>query len=290
MTALFFRRFWPTTSTRPSSYVAPIMTAANDPRFGPFIAQVGDDPACRQALADFQRAALTAKTEILSLVDADAAANAWTFELLGEERAFEHAVLELPFYFWQYGDASLCPMVPAAGATASDLYAFLTEISSMENVADATVTFYTPYFFQAGTQFGWPGFPDANIADLMNFEGSDIPANYATTTGTTLTYDPNAMVDILDWLHTSGERIIFIYGENDPWSAAMVDLGGAVDSYRFIQPAGNHGSRITDLAPADRAAAISALEGWFGVTITPPAPKPGAAVELDALDEGRRPL
>jgi len=271
MTSLFNRRFFPDDVDATVAYVAPIMTAANDPRFGPFIAQVGDDAACRQALADFQRAALTARSELLALVDADATQAGWTFDLLGEQRAFEHAVLELPFYFWQYGDASHCAEIPAAGAPTADLYAFLDAVSSMGNVSDDSVLAFTPYYFQAGTQFGWPGFPEAHIADLMSFDGSDVPATYATSTGVTLTYDPQPMGDILDWLATSGQRIIFIYGQNDPWSAAMVDPTGAQDSFRFIQPAGNHGSKILALPAAEQKQAMDALSGWLGVTLTIPA-------------------
>jgi hypothetical protein len=138
LASLFFRRFFPDDVDVTVPYVAPILIA-NDPRFAPFVAQVGDDPACRQGLADFQRSALSAKPQILALVDADATAKGWSFELLGEERAFEHAVLELPFIFWQYGDASKCAAIPPAGADAAALYAFLQDRVGMQSVADQAV-------------------------------------------------------------------------------------------------------------------------------------------------------
>ncbi len=290
MTALFFRRFYPDDVDATVSYVAPVLTAGPDPRFATFIAQVGDDAACRQALADFQREALVRRTEMLALVDQSIIENGYTFDLLGKERAFEHAVLELPFYFWQYGDATLCPDVPPSTATTADLFGFLELISSVGNVADDSVLAYTPYFYQSGTQFGWPGFPEAHLADLMLHAGTDVPASYTTATGVTLSYDDQAMADVLDWVTTSGASLMFIYGQNDPWTAAMVELGGAQDSFRFMQPAGNHGSRILGLTEADQATAITALETWMGVDIVPPmmaAPgKPAWAAEpADPMDD-----
>lgn len=276
MTSLFNRRFFPDDVDATVAYVAPIMTAADDGRFQPFIEQVGGDAqaSCRAALVAYQRAALTAETDILALVDADAVTQMWTFDVLGEQQAFEHAVLELPFAFWQYGDASGCPMIPAAGATAQELYDFLESVNGIENVDDDAVLFYTPYYFQAATQFGWPGLAEPAIADVMHFGTTDVPAVYAANTGATMTYDPHSMVDVLDWLSTSGQRIIFVYGENDPWSAAMAPLGSAQDSFRFVQPAGNHGSKILGLADADRQQAMDALSGWLAVTLVVPAAKP----------------
>jgi hypothetical protein len=283
MTSIFNRRFYPDDVDATVAYVAPIMTAGDDPRFQPFIDHVGGDAqaACRAGLVAFQRAALTHKADILPLAEADASANGLTYDLLGEDQAFEHAILELPFAFWQYGDASMCADIPADGATAQQLYDFMEEVNGIENVSDPYVQYFTPYYYQAGTQFGWPGCAEPAIADLMQFGNTDVPATYATSTGATLTYDPHSMVDILDWLSTSGERIIFVYGENDPWSAAMADFGNAQDTYRYIQPAGNHGSKITTLADADRTAAMTELSGWLGVTLTLPAQKLGQAPEPD---------
>ena len=65
---------------------------------------------------------------------------------------------------------------------------------------------------------------------------------------------------------TEGERLLFIYGEHDPWTAARYALGGATDSLSLTMPAGNHGSVIAGLDPADQAAAVAKLEAWTGVT------------------------
>lgn len=267
MTSVYFRRFHPDDVDATVAYVAPMSTAGPDPRYGPFIA-MGSDASCRQALFDLQRAVLLQRDELTMMAAVDAMSTGNSYDILGIDKAFEHAVLEMPFYFWQYWDASICSLVPGPGATASENYMFLDAISSVANIADATVIYYLPYFYQAGTQLGFPGFPEAGVADLLLFPGTDVPQSYVP--GMPISYDPAAMADVGDWLATDGERIIFLYGENDPWSAAMFELGNAFDSYIFVVPAGNHGSNLLDLPEPDRTAAVERIEAWIGVDIALP--------------------
>jgi hypothetical protein len=74
------------------------------------------------------------------------------------------------------------------------------------------------------------------------------------------------MPDISGWLGSEGSALMFIYGEDDPWSGGAFDITGAEDSYRFIVPGGNHGALIADLPEPDRTQALEALGGWSGVT------------------------
>jgi hypothetical protein len=78
-------------------------------------------------------------------------------------------------------------------------------------------------------------------------------------------FDPAPMQDIGAWLSSSGSRILFIYGETDPWTAGAFELGGAKESYSFVMPAGNHGANILGLLPGDKQTALDALEAWTGV-------------------------
>jgi hypothetical protein len=287
MTAVFYRRFYPDDVDATVAYVAPILRDGPDERFVPFIAQAGSDEACRQALRDWQIAALTARDQIRPLIDADIAAEGWTFDRLGVDEAFEHAVGELPFYFWQYGDASLCPTIPAPGATAAEHYGFLGELSSMENVTDLVVGYYEPYFYQSGTQFGFPGFRQDHINDLLMYPDTDVPSSYGPA-GAPMVYDPVPMNLVADWVANDAERIIFIYGSNDPWSAGMFELGPAVETYRFVVPDGNHGAHITELPEPDLSAAITTLEAWMGIDITLPMMKAARSAPI-SLDDGLRP-
>ncbi len=67
--------------------------------------------------------------------------------------------------------------------------------------------------------------------------------------------------------------MLFIYGEDDPCSAAMFELGGATDAYRFTVPGGNHGASISDLPDGPRTTALAAIAAWSGVAPMPVPPE-----------------
>ena len=63
---------------------------------------------------------------------------------------------------------------------------------------------------------------------------------------------------------TAGERLLFIYGEYDPWTAGAFALGSAQDSFTFTVPAGSHGARIRQLSAPDRQLVQDILSRWAG--------------------------
>ncbi len=64
---------------------------------------------------------------------------------------------------------------------------------------------------------------------------------------------------IAAWVKTLGERILFVYGENDPWSTHAFEVRERNDSYRFFVPAGNHFASISDLPAPEYALAMERL-------------------------------
>jgi len=83
---------------------------------------------------------------------------------------------------------------------------------------------------------------------------------------------------------------MFIYGENDPWSAGAFELGWAKDSFRYFVPGGNHGSAISTLPDTERDAAFATLARWAGVELSGQARKTrkSVAVEDWGIDRERR--
>ncbi|HEY3358345.1 MAG TPA: S28 family serine protease [Polyangia bacterium] len=261
MTTVYHRRFYPDDVDGSVAYVAPLSFGLADARYVAFLAAVGD-PACRAALTAFQRTALGRRAEIVAHMNAMATGGT-TFDVLGVDVAFEHAVLELPFFFWQYHDVSLCTAIPVPTASAAQVWSFLDQVSDVTGFGDASVTDFEPYYYQAGTQLGYQGLDEAPVADLLAHPGTDRPETYCPGLG--VTFDPAAMTDVDAWVRTAGARLMFVYGGNDPWSAAPFELGAAVDSFRYVVPAGNHGADIAQLPAAARLEATATLGRWAGV-------------------------
>jgi hypothetical protein len=266
MTALFHRRFYPGDVDATVAYVAPISRGAPDDRYVQFMEQVGDSP-CRQSLKRVQRQVLERREAMLARLRQAAQTGGLSYEVLGFEKALEHAVLELPYVFWQYGSAAGCLSIPGPNVSDAALYNYLDGIVGLSGLADGRIAPYAPYFHQAGTQFGYPAFAEAHLGGLLHFPGSNAPQHYVPER--TLSYDPASMEGVASWVATGGERLMFVYGESDPWSSAMVELGGAADSYRYVVASGNHGSAIWNLSEPKRSEAIATVMRWSGTSILP---------------------
>jgi hypothetical protein len=266
MTSVYHRRFYPDDMDATVAYVAPESFGTADPRYLVFLEQVGD-AACRDALKSFQKEALSRRQAMLAKMkeQGDPPANI-SYELLSPDKALETAIIDLPFGFWQYNGASLCPTIPTAASTDDEVWSFLDQIDGPAFWSDASFLRYEPYYFQAGTQLGYPAVADDYLAPLLLFPSLDVPATYVAPGPTKeMVFHPESMKDIASWLATEGRSMLFIYGENDPYSAAAFELGNAKDSYRLFVPAGNHGSEIADLPEADKKKALDALFKWSGV-------------------------
>jgi hypothetical protein len=73
------------------------------------------------------------------------------------------------------------------------------------------------------------------------------------------------MQDVIPWLQNEGQRIIYIYGGIDPWTAAAVQPAGGLDVVKVVQPGANHNVKIGDLD--EKELVIQTLERWLNVQI-----------------------
>lgn len=268
MAAVYFRRFYPDDVDATIAYVAPNSFGDLDPRYLEFVAERGDAD-CRQKLYDVRREFLLRRPAMLERMATQAAEEELTYEILNMDQALESAAVEFVFTFWQYETAELCAEIPAVDASDDDVWLFLDYVVAPKFWSDAWYLGYEPYFWQAASQLGYPAYDQINVEDLMMYPGIDVARTYVQVgPGKDPALDAGAMQDVAAWVAGEGERMLLIYGENDPYTAAMFDPGGAPEVLRYIVPAGNHGARILELADADREAALAAIEAWTGIKPT----------------------
>ena len=266
MTSIYHRRFYPDDVDATVAYVAPISFGAPDDRYQPFFDTPGS-AACRTALRTAQREMLERRSAMLTRMQAEADASGLTFDRSsGIEGAFEDAVAESQWSFWQYAGPPYCDSIPPASATNQAVYDFLVSFGALFDYSDQALDDFSPYFFQAESQLGFPSIPKDHLDDLL--ETQDLPRDLLPA-GATATHDPEAMEDIDAWVRSEGERILFVYGEFDPWTAGHFELGDADDSLFLVAPRENHGAGIADLEAADQDAATAALLRWMDVAAKP---------------------
>jgi hypothetical protein len=289
MTSIYHRRYYPDDVDATVAYVAPQSYTTNDPRYGIFLEQVGS-AECRQRILDAQRMFLDRRAELLPIFEAQATDNGLTYNQVGGlPIAFEHAVEEFRFAMWQYIGEEYCAQLPTADAPIELAAAWLDGVSGPWSLAsDQSLVDFGSYYYQASTQLGsyGPLSLERGIRSRLQYPGTYRVERYSPLPITRV--DPVSVPEVQLWLATRGERIMLIYGQNDPWTAGAFQLGHAKDSFRFDVPGGTHGASITDLPEPQQADALGVLARWTGVQPLAPQARKSLAPEDWRIDRDRR--
>jgi hypothetical protein len=284
MTAVFHRRFFPDDVEGTVAYAAPLSFGRPDPRYPPQFNKIGTDD-CRQKVRDAARAMLVRRAAILALAQAQAVADPQephVYTRVQIDPAVEAAISGVEWGFWQMWGVNDCNIVPLATASDEDLFEFLDDVSPVTDYDDDRVGYFEPYVYQTYAQLG---FPDCTVEYLK----PDLLYTAADYTGELpvsgeVPYDDEAMRDIDHWVENDGDRVMFIYGDWDPWFAGRF-VQGSGKSVAFVQHEGTHRIQLKGLDTFKRDPALATIAAWTGVepvlprTPRPPARARGAAQE-----------
>ncbi|MEU4653676.1 S28 family serine protease [Streptomyces sp. NPDC023723] len=287
MTATYYERFYPRDMDGVVAYVAPNdVVNSEDSAYDRFFETVGT-AECRARLSGVQREALVRRTALEEKYQAYAAENGYTFDTIGSlDRAYEAVVLDYVWGFWQYSTLADCAGIPADAANATDdeIWTSVDTISGFSFYTDQGLSPYTPYYYQAGTQLGAPTIHFPGIEKKYIRYGYQPPRNFVPR-DIPMRFEPFVMDDVDAWVKRNADRMLFVYGENDPWGAEQFRLGrGAHDSYVYTAPGMNHGANVAGLVAEEKAAATARILDWAGVAPAAVAADPSAARPLAAFD------
>ena len=232
--AIFHRRFFPDDVDATVAYVAPLLFQQEDERFLEFYNNSGD-AECRTRLQQFQRNILMKIDSIPELFDAYVESvgdfgDATTFSLDYKDIVYHATRMDYLFEFWS-SETESCNSIPGENATAQELLNhFVGVFDVFLFFSDFGVRFWTPYGYQALTELGNYAYDVSYLEDLE----MDIPPLVEFNVPTN--FDPSAMVDIQSWITSSASEMIFIYGEDDPWTVAAVDHPGSESVLKIVNP------------------------------------------------------
>jgi hypothetical protein len=261
-TALFHRRYYPNDVEATVTQVAPISLAPEDPRYEVFLRTVSDE-ASRNKLREYQIALLKNRNEILPMIR-NYMDNSPLNYSINEGIILEFETCEFPFAFWQVTDHDTAA-IPDSSSNAQELYAYLEAEGYFRFYSDEYRNFYEPVFYQFYTELGYYRLIDDHLQGLL-VSVPNPSYSFFVPQGINLTFNPAIMIDVLNWLETEGNNIIYIYGELDPWTAGAVEPSGQTNALKIVQAGANHYITIADLD--EKALIYSALESWLGITIT----------------------
>jgi len=258
-TTLFYKRFYPNDVDVAIPMVAPIPLAVEDKRLDDHLATVGTSE-CRETIKRFQVLMLKKRNELIPLLEEWAIEKNEVFPH-GADAALEYTVLEYPFSFWQWGRWR-CDQIPDSTTSAATIFSHITKMNIFGLYTQKGIATYQPFFYQAMTELGYYGFVDTHLTHLL--KSLTAPSNRPfAPQDADLTYRPEVMQDIYQWLVNEGNEILYIHGELDTWSGVGVVPAASVDALRMINPGGYHDTRIGSFPPAMRQQIYGKLSEWL---------------------------
>jgi hypothetical protein len=230
-------------------YVAPLNFGVEDKRIYAFLDQVGSTRD-RRKVKQFQKTALKYQERYLPAFSEFSEKMGYTYEIAGGlEKAFEYCVLEYSFAFWQWGYVP-AGKIPGRGARPMEFVEHMNRVAGFDYFSDEAILEQRPFFYQALTEMGYYGY------DLREFEKyirhvTNPVFTFTLPAEIEITFDSTLSADVERYLSREAERFIYIYGENDTWSATAVAGTGDTESKIFYKEGGSHRTRINNM-PAEQ--------------------------------------
>jgi len=262
-TTIYHRYFYPKDVDVSVPYVAPMNLAREDERIHQHLKTVGTKE-CRDKIYQFQLACFQHKKELLPLAAKLAKEKNYLFTM-GLEKALDLSILEYSFAFWQRGKTP-CETIPDKTASAETLFQHLIKVSGMDFFDNRSQEPSLAFYQQALTEIGMYSYEIAPFKQYLSYD-KDLTFDHIFPNEPKRIFDPSSMIAVNKWLQTDAEKMLFIYGEYDTWSATAVDLKGNKKCRKFINPKGSHLSRIKNFPPEMQDEIIQTLETWMEMKI-----------------------
>lgn len=260
-TSLLYCAFFPDDVDVSIPYVAPLCYDLEDGRHEPFLHRVSTKED-RKKVEDFQLEALKRKASLLPRFEKLCTERKHTFRIPLEE-IYDYCVLEYSFAFWQWGTP--VGQIPESSASDEIIFGHLLNISdpSYFSVESSNLSF----FVQAARELGYYGYDVTPFKSYLSIETSKdylrhimLPEDLEN-----IKFDKKLSKKIVRFLKKNDPKMIFIYGENDPWTAAGVTwLKNKKNIHVFLEPGGSHLARISTMPEPERQKIISIIKEWLG--------------------------
>ena len=261
-TAMLYRTFYPNDVDITVPYVGPLCYGVEDGRHEPFLRQVGTEDE-RRKIEDFQLEVLKRKSTLLPRFEKHCQEKKYEFNASIEE-IYDYSVLEYSFAFWQWGTPA--STIPANNASDDEIYKHFMAIS--EPSYFATGGGNESFFVQAARELGYYGYDIRPFKKYLSITSSKgyLKKLMLPDDAKDIKFDKTLSKKITKFLKKNDPKMIFVYGEIDPWSAAAttwLNTDKKENVHIFVEPRGSHLARINTLPEEMKQEAISILKKWL---------------------------
>lgn len=260
-TTMTHRKFFPENVDACVCYVGPLNYQREDPRVYEFLNNVGTEED-RNKIKAFQELCFENREALLGMMKKVGEEKGMTWEF-GVDKAIDYTILEYSFAFWQWGVP--VSSIPSGNVSVEDIYKHLIDVVGYGFFEEKAVTNLQPYFWAALTEQGIYGYETAPFKKYLNTD-EIYKFEWAFPEGVTKTFDLKPMQEIKSFLDTSASKMLFIYGEYDAWSATAVELqdnASAREVYKFVQPKGDHRTRIRSFNEENQKRIYEIIDSWL---------------------------
>ena len=258
-TALYHLSLYPDDVDISVAYVAPLNYSVEDGRHELFIDLVAT-PEERKKVYDFQIETLKRRDRLMPAFKTFVKEGELKFRIPLDE-VYDYCVLEYSFAFWQLGMP--IKRIPGPGAPDSVVYRHLMTVSGPEYFAINGKEALRPFFVQAARELGYYGYDTKPFESWLKLKSAnEYLSNVMLPEGMKIKFKPKTNKRVFKFIHDSDPRMIFIYGEYDPWSASGVEFEHKNNMLKIVKPAGSHGTRINNLPDQLRELVVETLKKW----------------------------
>ncbi|TFH33474.1 MAG: peptidase [Bacteroidia bacterium] len=261
-TVMFHSYYYPDDADIRIPYVAPLNFGPEDPRIYTFLDTVSTD-YCRERVLAAQLEILNNRDIYYPMMLKMADSKNLTFERIGgAEKAFEMAVLEYDFAYWQWGRTP-CEDIIIDG-TPEQIFGQFFRISDVDYFSDTGIKGYEPFFYQALTEIGYYGYRFDKFGDKLEYtsDGIDPDFYFSAPLGEELSYNYEFAKNVDTYIRDA-DNFIFIYGMQDTWSATAATITASSNSLKIMKRGGDHTTRINNLEERQRDLILATINSWL---------------------------
>lgn len=265
-TTIYYRYFYPNDVDVSIPYVAPLNLEREETRIYDFLDKQGSEK-CRKDIKNVQLKLLNNREEVMNDIKWYSKGAGLSFTYLTPEEAFEYAVLEYPFSFWQWG--GVCEEIPSEDKSVAEHLEHFLDVSGISFFSDRDMKAYESHYYQAAEEMGYYSYNVRDFKHLLKALPTDSnPSAIFTPNKQSISFDNTLAHKAYKWIQDHGDQFIYINGADDTWSSTAVPENKKRDAIWYFLEGADHGeARIKYMSPAQKNQMINKLEQWLGIDI-----------------------
>lgn len=263
-TTMFYRSYFPDDVDISVPYVAPLNKSVEDGRHENFLQYQVSTKENRQKVLDFQLLLFKRKAALLPMLEQYCKDQQYTFNVPIAE-IFDFIVMEYSFAFWQWGDD--LAKIPTSKATDKELFDYLMRISEPGYFSNQNPNF--PFNYQAARELGYYGYYTQPFKKYLSIKSAKgylkrlmVPKGQEK-----VQFSPVLYNHTVDFLTKNDPKMVYIYGDIDPWSASGVYglpfTKNKKNLHVYMCKGGSHRTRINSFPEPTRKEIIQLISNWL---------------------------